>query len=160
LSSTEGRSDELLDKLILDVKTFVLLEGSDSALKERVKERLLDSSDDDLRRFVDSMQRERKRGTGQQMVVGIGELVLASILVLAGSVALIPTVVGINTPQGLLAYFSTLVVTPLANSPFAAYASAIEFLIGGFLLLAAFYTLRQAAQSLKVVGLTVGVSEE
>jgi hypothetical protein len=160
LTTTEKRSDEVLDKLILDIKAFVLLEGSEGALQNSVRERVLESHDEQVRQFVGAVQSGRKRGNAQLVVIGLGELVLASILILVGTVALVPNVVGMNTPQELLSYFSTQILAPLANSPLSQYASAIEFLIGAFLLFAAFHTLRQAALSFKGMGLSVDTSDD
>ena len=160
MSDSEGTSEEQLDHLLLDIKAFVLLQGSESSLKTKVQERLVNSHDEQVRQFVKSTQYDRNRGFAEQVLVGLGELVLASILVVAGTIALIPTMVGIETPQQLLSYFSTALIRPLINSPFSQYVSAIEFVIGAFLLLAAFYTLRQASVSLRDVGLSVNPSDE
>ncbi len=160
MSTTERKSDEVLDRLVLDIKAFVLLQDSERSLRAKVQERLVDSHDEQVKQFVDSMRTGRRSGVGQLVIVGIGELVLASILVLAGTVTLIPTMLGFSTPQDLISYFSSQILSPLANSPVSQYASAIEFLVGAFLLLAAFYTLRQAAVSFKGVGLSVKPSDE
>ena len=39
--SSEKRADELLDKVILEIKAMVLLEGSDSQLRERLQQKMV-----------------------------------------------------------------------------------------------------------------------
>ncbi len=158
--STDRRREEVLDRLILDIKAFVLLQGTDRALQSRVQERLLDSHDEEVRQFVESVQAGRKRGVGQLLVIGLGELVFASVLVLVGTVTLVPTMVGLHSPQDLIVYFSSQILPPLQNSPISQYASAVEFLVGALLLLAAFFTLRQAALNFRGMGLSAGQSGE
>ena len=92
------------------------------------------------------------------MAIALGELILASFLVVAGIFAFVPNLIGINTPQALI-YFIEQINTPLSRSPFYQYTSGIEFILGALLLLAAFYTLRQAALNLKEMGLSVRTSE-
>ena len=159
MSTNEKRTEEALEKLILDIKAFVLLQGSEGALQSKVWEQLAESHDEHVRQFIEAVQAGRRRRVGQLVVVGLGELVLASILVVAGTVALVPTVVGIGTPQQLLTYFGSQVLSSLVKSPLAPYAYTLEFLLGLFLLIAAFFTLRQAALSFKGMGLSIGASE-
>lgn len=155
MSSSERRAEELLDKVVLEVKAMVLLEGSDSALKEKVQERLLDTHDESLRRFAKAMQSGRAKGSGHLVAVALGELVVASILVLAGAVVLLPTVSGINTPAGLVQYFAERAYGALGASPIAPYIPLVEFALGAVLMTSSFYALRQAALNLKEAGLAI-----
>ncbi|MDA4124357.1 MAG: hypothetical protein OK438_02725 [Thaumarchaeota archaeon] len=159
MSADDEKAEELFDKLILDVKALVLLHGSDSDLRTKLQHELADSHDDSLKKFVESLQSGKRPGTGRLVVIAAGELILASLLVLAGTVTLIPVMAGITTPQGLISYFAGQVYSSLAGSPFYPYTGLIEFALGALLVLSAFYTLRQAALSLKEVGLTTKTGE-
>jgi hypothetical protein len=159
LSASDERVEELLEKLVLDIKALVLLHGSDVDLKEMLQRELVESHDETLRKFVESLQSGKRPGTGRLVVMAAGELILASLLVLAGTVTLIPVMAGITSPQRLVDYFAGQINTPLAGSPLYPYAGLIEFAVGALLVLSAFYTLRQAALSLKEVGLTIKPGE-
>ncbi len=159
MSTSDEKIEELLHRIILDVKAFVLLQGSEVELKKTLHEELVDSHDEAVRKFVDSLQSRHKPETGKLLIIAVGELILSSLLVLAGTLSLIPVMVGITTPQGLIDYFSGQFYTTLGNSPFSQYTGLIEFAAGGLLILSAFYTLRQAALSLKEVGLAIKTGE-
>ena len=158
--SAEKEPDEMLDRLVLDIKAFVLLQGDEAMLRRKVEGRLVESHDEEVRSFVQSIRAGRKPAVGQLIIVGVGELLVASLLVVTGTVILMPTLLGINSPQALLLYFSSQILSGMSDSPFSPYASALEFVVGAFILLAAFYTLRQAAVNLRELGLTVKISEE
>lgn len=153
--SGEKRADDLLDRLVLEIKALVLLEASEANLKVRLKGRLVDTHDESLRRFVAALQTRKPRETGRLLAVALGELILASLLVLAGTVVLLPTVAGIDTPAGLVQYFSEKIAGAVEGSPFSAYVPLLEFVMGALLMVSAFYTLRQAAVNLKQAGLAI-----
>ncbi len=159
MSGSDERIDELLERLVLDIKAFVLLQGSDDQLRTRLQRGLSESRDESLRRFVGSLQSRRRPGSGRLLAIAMGELILASLLVVAGTVALIPTTVGLSSPQGLVNYFAGQLYGSLANSPLYQYTGFIEFVLGALLILSAFYTLRQAALDLKEMGLSVKTGE-
>ena len=157
--SSEKRADELLDKVILEIKAMVLLEGSDSQLRERLQQKMVESHDESMRRFVRAVQLGGPRETGRSLVVAVGELVLASLLVLAGAVVLLPTVSGISTPAALVKYFSEQIYGSIGSSPVAPYLPLVEFILGAILMVSAFYALRQAALNLKEAGLVIEPGE-
>ncbi|MDA4128735.1 MAG: hypothetical protein OK422_04720 [Thaumarchaeota archaeon] len=159
MSANETRRDELLEELGLDMKALVLLHQAETDLRLRIQDKLLDSHDEQIRRFVDLLQRRKKPPAARSFAMAIGELILASFLLLAGTVAIMPTLIGVNTPQALVDYFAQTVYSSLGRSPFAQYTSLIEFAFSLLLLLAAFYTLRQAAKDLKEMGLAVETRE-
>lgn len=159
MSSGDDISEELLDKLVLDIKALVLLQGSTGELKKNVQKELKDSHDEDVRKFVDSLQSGPRPEAAKLLVISVGELILSSLLVLAGTVALIPVMVGITTPQGLISYFANQFYGSLGSSPLGQYTGLIEFALGALLILAAFYTLRQAALSLKEAGIAIKSGE-
>lgn len=159
MSASEKKADELMERVLLEIKAMVLLQGSDTELKSRLRTRLVESHDESLRRFVKALQGGRRRETGRLVVVALGELALASVLVLMGAVILLPAVAGIDTPAGLAKYFAEEVYGAIATSPLAQYVPLMQFVLGAVLMLSAFYTLRQAALSLKDAGLAIEPGE-
>jgi hypothetical protein len=159
LSANDRRIDELIEKLLLDIKGVVLLQGSDSELRERIQGRVAGSRDDSVQRFVAALQLGKRSGTGRLVVVALGELIVASLLVIAGAVVILPTVAGISTPSALIRYFTQQVYGGLGGSPLSGYVSLIEFVMGAFLLISAFYALRLAALNLKEAGVAVNSGE-
>lgn len=159
MSSTERRTEELLDRLLLEIKAVVLLHGTDAELREKLEAKLLDSHDESLRRFVSVMQVKRNPETGRLLVMALGELILASILVVFGTVALVPAAVGISTPAGLVQYFMERVSGAVASSPLSPYITFVEFALGVVLMLSAFFSLRESALNLKAAGLAIKSGE-
>ena len=152
LSSDEKRAEDLLDKLILDIKATTLLLGSEDELKRTLDSRLTGSPDESLQKFVRVLQVREGGRTGRLVAIALGELMLASILVAAGAVVLVPNIAGIDTFSGLLGYLAGRASGTLAGSPLSPYLSLMEFAIGFVLLLSAFYSLREAASNLKGAG--------
>lgn len=149
----------MLDRLILEIKAVALLYGTDAELRERLEAKLTDSHDEGVRRFVRALQRETRMETGRLFAIAIGELVMASLLVVAGTIALIPTVAGVNSLAGLAQYLAERVGEVAVGSPLSPYVSLIEFALGVALILSAFFALREAASNLKQVGLAVKSGE-
>ena len=154
MSGENDKIDEVLDRIVLDMKALALLYGSEDALREAIAPKVMDSTDDEVRTFVGAVRSGRSAGVLRLVAMAIGEVVLASLLVLAGTVTLIPTIVGLSTPSEYVKYFSEAVFGAIGSTALGQYVSVIEFAIGTFLMLAAFYTLRQAADLLQEAGLT------
>jgi hypothetical protein len=154
LSGSEKR-DEQMERLILDIKALVLLQGSDSQLRTQVQGRLANSHDESIGRFVEALQVGKPPHTLRLVTMAIGELLLASFLVVVGAATLAPQVAGISTTQGFLQYATSSAATTLTKSPFSAYLPFMEFAIGVVLMLSAFAVLRQAALNLKAADLSV-----
>ncbi|MDG6989205.1 MAG: hypothetical protein JRN21_07755 [Nitrososphaerota archaeon] len=152
MNSDEERAEDLLDKLILDIKAVTLLLGSEDELKRTLDGRLTSSHDESLQKFVRVLQMREGKRTGRLVAIALGELMLASILVAAGAVMLVPNVAGIDTVSGLLGYLAGRASGALVGSPLSPYLSFMEFAIGLVLLLSAFYSLREAANNLKGAG--------
>jgi hypothetical protein len=159
LSSSETSTDDLLDRLVLEIDAIALLYGSDAELRERLGAKLTESHDEGVRRFVKALQSETRIETGRLLAIAIGELVMASLLVVAGTIVLVPTVAGVNTLQGLVQYLAQRAGSGAVGSPLSQYVSLAEFAIGVVLVLSAFFALREAATKLKEVGLAVKSGE-
>ncbi len=144
---------------MLEAKGISLLLGTDVELKAALVSRLLESHDESVRRFVKAMQTKKPAETGRLIAIAIGELVIASLLVLAGTVVLVPSVVGVNTYAGLVQYFTERTANILGGSPLSQYLPFIEFGVGVVLMLSAFFSLREAALNLRQAGLSVRTGE-
>jgi len=154
LSASE-REEELQDKLLLQAKAVSLLYGTEAELRAKMEEKFLNSNDESIRRFVKAMQVGNPTRTGRILIVALGELVMASLLVIAAGVILVPTVLGVSTYNGLVQYFTEVASTTLKGSPLSPYISLVEFVLGVLLMLTAFFALHEAALGLKEAGLTV-----
>jgi len=159
LAADESRTEELLDRLILEIKAVSLLYGSDAELRDRVESKITESNDESVRRFVKALQTEGPVQSGRKLALALGELLTAAILVTAGAVVLVPTVVGVNTLASLVQYFAERTSGTVGTSPLSPYLSFMEFGVGVVLLLAAFFSLREAALNLKQAGLAVRSGE-
>jgi hypothetical protein len=159
LAADESRTEELIDRLILEIKAVSLLYGSDTELRERLDSKIIESNDESVSRFVKALQTEGPVQTGRKLALALGELLTAAILVTAGAVVLVPTVVGVNTLSSLVQYFAESTSGTVATSPLSPYLSFMEFGVGVVLLLAAFFSLREAALNLKQAGLAVRSGE-
>jgi len=159
LSESEKRTDDLVDRLVLDIKALVLLHGSESDLKDRLDRELVDSHDESVAKFVKALQKGEKPKSRGLVIMAAGELVLASLLVLAATVVLVPVFVGVSSPGAYLQYLLQDTYTGLGSTPLGQYVSLIEFALGAVLMLSAFYTLRQAAANFKESGLAISYGE-
>ena len=159
LAADESRTDELLDRLILEIKAVSLLYGSEEELRGRLESKITGSNDESVRRFVEALQSEGPAQTGRKLALALGELLTAAILVVAGAVILVPTVAGVNTLSSLVQYFAQRTSGTIGTSPLSPYLSFMEFGVGVLLLLSAFFSLREAALNLKQAGLAVKSGE-
>jgi len=159
MSTSETKADDLLDKLILEIKAIALLYGSEFELRERLDDRIVGSHDEDVRRFVKALQVGRHKATGRLLALALGELVMASALVVAGTIILAPTVVGVSTLASLVQYFAERTSGTVSTSPLSPYLSFVEFAIGILLMLSAFFALREAALNLRQAGLSIKPGE-
>ena len=159
MTTDESRTDDLLDRLLLEIKAISLLYGSDEELRDRLKSKITESNDESIRRFVKVLQTEGPVQTSRKFALALGELLTAAILVVAGAVVLVPTVVGVSTLSSLMQYFEERTSGTVGTSPLSPYLSFLEFGVGVVLLLAAFFSLREAALNLKQAGLAVKSGE-
>ncbi len=159
MSASEKNAEALLDRIVLEVKALVLLHGSDAEFRAKVRRKLIDSQDESMKRFTDALQDRQRASYAHLFFIAFGELLLASLLVFAGMVSLVPIVAGVGTPAGLLQFFAQGAIGTIASSPAAQYASFAEFVVGTLLILSALYTLNQAALNLREAGFSAGPGE-
>ncbi len=159
MTSEETKREELLDRLVLDIKAVSLLHETETELREKIEDRIAGSNDEGVRKFVRALQTGAPAQTGRRLALALGELLTAAILVVAGAVVLVPTVAGVNTLSDLERYFAERVSGTVGSSPLSPYLSFMEFAVGVVLLLSAFFALREAATILKQAGLAVKSGE-
>lgn len=142
-------SERLIDQLVLDIKSLMILNPSEDQVKRLVENRIASSHDNQISRFVSMLQTRKTLGVKSHIVSAMGEMVLASFFVVLGLAILAPAIAGLNTPNELVIYFSQILFSwttqPFANNPIV---PIIEFVLGLLLMLGGFYNLRLAAQNL------------
>ncbi|MGI0092057.1 MAG: hypothetical protein ACREBS_10135 [Nitrososphaerales archaeon] len=145
-------SDRIVDQLVLDIKSLMLLNPSDESLRKLVEDKIVSSRDDQVVEFVGMLQSRRSLNVKGSILAALGEMVLASFLVIVGLAILAPSMVGFGSPDQLSNYFiqiaSSWSVQSFAGNP---VVPAIEFVLALVLLLGAFYNLRIAAMNLESV---------
>jgi len=142
-------AEESIDRILLEIKALSFASASEEAMVDRLRERILASHDEDVKRFVSAVEPIRPSRAWGQILIGAGELLVAAFLTVAGFVAIVPSVLGLDSPGQVMRYFGDVfyaVSTAGLSDPVILGAS---FAIAVFLLLAAFYTLRQAAPLLR-----------
>jgi hypothetical protein len=149
MSVDENQGGELVSKLKLDVKALTLLYESDLALQGMLDKAFAESGDAEMLRFARLLQARRRPGGLGALLISVGEIILASFLTVLGIAVFIPALVGLVMPQQFLDYFSRTIVPSLASSPLFVVAPALDFILASVLMLCAFYTLRQASQSIR-----------
>ncbi len=155
----EGNSsdtvDSIVEELLLDVKGLMLLNPSDEPLSEVLDSTFVDSNDPDVMRFVSLLQKKEKRSSeGGYFLIAIGEIILAGLLFISGVALISPTILGLGSPAKFLAYFNSISSAISLQALSNPIVPALEFIIALSLLLAAFFTLRMAAESLKETGIS------
>lgn len=156
LSKSEVQArNEIVDKLLLDMKALVLLSENDTELSRTVQKNILESHDEQVTRFISLIRPSTNIGsTRGQFLSALGELILASFLVIAGLSLLAPSLMGIQSPDQLLSYFTQVVDGISAASLSNPLIPFLDFLFALMLLIGAFYLLRQASLNLKKAGLS------
>ena len=145
----QGR-DDVIDRLMLDIKALVLLSENDAALTRTVQQNIMGSHDEQVGKFVSlikpSSRVESVRGL---FLSAMGELLLAAFLAIVGLSLMAPSLMGIKSPDQLLSYFTQVVNGISAESLSNPLIPVLDFLFALMLLLGSFYLLRHASISLK-----------
>ncbi len=152
MAKEQSRIDFTASKLVLDMKALALLHPTDSDLRAVVANTVLGSYDDQVARVVDSLRAGRPQRKSNNVAVAIGELLLASFLMVAGLVAISPLLIGASDPSTIVNYFSTS-IGEIATSPsFFPLLPELVVVLSVALLLSALYALRKASTTLKEEG--------
>ncbi len=153
-STAPNPAEESIDRILLEIKTLSFLSASEEAMVDRLRERILASHDEDVKRFVSAVEPLRPSRAWGQLLIGAGELFLAAFLTLAGFIAIVPSVLGLDSPGEVVRYFGDVFYAVSVSGLTDPVILATSFAIAVFLFLAAFYTLRQAAPLLRRAGLS------
>lgn len=138
---------------------MALLYQSEEELRDRIKEKIIESDDENVKRFVRTLQSAGPAESRGRLALALGELLTAAILVIAGVVVLVPTVAGVGTLSSLVQYFAERTSGTVGTSPLSPYLTFMEFVVGAVLLLSSFFALREAALNLRRAGLAVKTGE-
>lgn len=150
--SAPDPAEESIDRILFEIKALSFLSASEEAMVDRLRERILASHDEDVKRFVSAVEPVRVSRAWGQMLIGAGELLLAAFLTIAAFVAIVPSVLGLDSPGQVTRYFGDVFYAVSTAGLSDPVILATSFAIAIFLFLAAFYTLRQAAPLLRRAG--------
>jgi hypothetical protein len=151
MASIPSSTDEVLSRLLLDIKGLMLLSGSEISLQTLVKEKIVSSHDEEVVKFVSMMNTRKPESRWASLLIAISEMLLASILAVGGLALLAPSVLGFSSPDQLSSYLSQIVSTISPKSLSNPIIPAGEFIISALLLVGAFYNLRIAAANLRAI---------
>ncbi len=149
-------AEESIDRILLEIKALSFLSDSEEAMVDRLRDRILASHDEDVKRFLSAVEPVRMTRPWGHVFIGVGELVLAAFLTVLGILSIVPSVVGLNSPGEVVRYFGDVfngISTAGLSDP---VLLSLSFGLAVFLLLAAFYTLRQAGSHLRRGGIVGG----
>ncbi len=153
--SSDNQKNDTVDQLVLDIKALVLLSENDETLSRAIRDNITDSHDEQVIKFMSLIQPAKKPFSRRGMfLTALGELVLASFLTIAGISLLAPSIMGLQSPHQLLAYFTELIngISPASLSdPLIPF---LDFLFALLLLFGSFYLLRHSSVELKESGLS------
>jgi hypothetical protein len=151
-SRTTGSSnDEVLSRLLLDIKALMLLSGN--TLPAPIKDRIVSSHDEQITAFVEaiSLPAKKPKGGRSSLLIALSEMILAAILAVVGLALLAPSLVGLSSPAQLVQYFDQVITAISVHSLSNPVIPAAEFILAVLLLIGAFYNLRIAAEMLRAI---------
>jgi len=153
MASRTSSTDEVLSRLLLDIKALMLLSGSDGTLPALIGEKIASSHDEQISTFVSMINSSSKKASGDRssLFIALSEMVLASILAVVGLALLAPSIVGFSSQTQLKAYFDQIIGAISVQSLSNPVIPASEFIVAVVLLIGAFYNLRVAAASLRAI---------
>jgi hypothetical protein len=153
MASRTSSSDEVLSRLLLDIKALMLLSGSDGTLPAAVKEKIVSTHDEQISAFISEISISSKKSTDGKtlLLIALSEMILASILAVVGLALLAPSIVGFSSPTQLVGYFDQIISAISVQSLSSPIIPAAEFVIAVLLLTGAFYNLRMAAANLRTL---------
>lgn len=154
MKQDDRQQDLFLSKLVLDMKALALLYPSDLELSTIVRTGLTDRHDEQLQRVLRSLTLRKAERNVNTVALALGQLVLGSLLMAAGIVAIAPFLIGV-TNSGDLARFFEEALTNFATAPaFFPVLPELIILLSVVLLLSALYAIRLASVTLKDAGYT------
>lgn len=151
--TTRDVTDEAIDRILLDIRLLGMNAGWGEPTARKIRERVLASHDEDVKRFVSAFEGKRSLRPWGQLLIGAGELVLGAFLTVAGLILVVPGILGFASRGDIARYFADLSLGLASPALSDSVIVALGFGFALFLLLAALYTLRQAARSFRASGL-------
>jgi hypothetical protein len=145
----EGEQEQALDRLVLDIKSLMLLAESSASLEALIDRKLVGSHDEHVEEFLRLVQPQSKSTARGNLLVAAAELVLASFLIIAGLVTVLPAVVGFTSPEQLVVFIGQITSRVSLQTLSDPVVPALELLLAVALLLGAFHTVRLAATNLE-----------
>lgn len=145
---TSSYTGELQDQ----IKRFVKTEKTEFGLYEQIRDKFINSPDEDIRRFVNLIQRPFYASSSfLNFVVSIFQLVISAFLLVLGISVISPSVLNISITD-ILQQFASFAQSP--NGSNAAYIlQGLLFLTGIAFVTDAFNHLRSAAFYLRIAGI-------
>ncbi len=146
-------ADEAIDRILLDIQLLGVHAGWGGPTARKVRERVLASHDENVKRFVGALEGQRSLRPWGQVLIGAGELVFGAFLTVAGLILVVPGILGFASRGEVARYLSDLSLGLASPALSDSVIVALGFGFALFLLLAALYTLRQAARNFRGSGL-------
>ncbi len=144
----ESSNRDLADQ----VKLFVKSAKSEFSLYEQIRDQFINSPDEEIRRFVNLIQRPFYASSSLlNFVVSIFQLVISAFLLVLGISVISPSVLNISVPD-ILQQFASLAQSP-GGSNGTYVLEGLLFLTGIAFITDAFNHLRSAAFYLRIAGI-------
>jgi hypothetical protein len=152
----DGPTNSIVDQLVLNVKALMLLGESRESIARVVNDKITSSHDEQIQEFVSILQREKapKGSSKGYLLTATGELILASFLIIAGLTTILPSVVGLSSPEELVSFIGQITSSVSVQTLRSPIIPAMELLLAIGLLLGAFHTVRIAASHLGEITFT------
>jgi len=147
--------DNLVNQAVLDVKAMMILSSTVQDPDSLIKKKFLETPDEDVRNFTRILSESTPTRQNVVFLMGIGEMLLAGFLLIFGLIFSIPAVLGYKSMTTAGNYFQGLQDGLYHMSSSYPITAFVDFVIAILLLVAAFFTLKQAAYELKRVGLRI-----
>jgi hypothetical protein len=144
---------EILDNVVLNIKALMLLDTSEESLQQLIDTKLSNSHDEEIKRFLKLTRssKNEKGSTRDYFLVAIGELLIASFLIISGLATLLPSVFGLSSPQELVNFIAQITSKISVQTLSDPMVPGLELLLAILLLLGAFHAVRLAALNLRKI---------
>jgi maltodextrin utilization protein YvdJ len=148
--SKNSSEEEILNQLILNIKALMFLDISQESIQQLVDKNLNNSHDEQVKQFLKFTQvgKKRRGSIRDYLLVAVAELIIASFLIIAGLAAVLPSVLGLTSPQELVSFIGQITSKVSIQALSDPAVPALELLLAVLLLLGAFHTVQLAALNL------------
>ncbi len=148
----EIMKDTRAEELGSHIKQFVKQTKSESQIYERIRDNFINSPDEDIRKFVEIIQRPfYARSSGLNIAVSIFQLVISSVLLVLGIIIISPSILGLRITE-----LVQQLITQAQSATGATYLIDLTLFLAGVAFIAdAFNHLRSAAFFLRIAGIEI-----